>query len=112
MKQAIVVRTDVKMDKGKLASQVAHASLAAFLKVGALTRKFWLMEGMKKIVLKVSSKEELLELRKVAKREKIPSEIITDAGKTQIPSGTVTALGIGPGDDSKIDKIVGHLKLL
>lgn len=112
MKQAIIVRTDLKMGKGKLCSQSAHASIAAFLKSNEIERKNWLKEGMKKVVLKVSNEKELVELYKIAKKEKLPCELISDAGYTQIEPGTVTALGIGPANYKKIDKITGKLKLL
>jgi PTH2 family peptidyl-tRNA hydrolase len=67
---------------------------------------------MKKIILKASSEKELMNLFKSAKKEKLPSELIYDAGLTQIEPGTLTALGIGPAEDSKVDKITGKLKLL
>ncbi len=112
MKQAIIVRTDLKMGKGKIASQVAHASIAAFLKAGFFKKRKWLKEGMKKVVLKVNSEKDLLEIYEKAKKMKLPAEIIRDAGLTQIKAGSVTAVGIGPDEDEKIDKITGHLKLL
>jgi PTH2 family peptidyl-tRNA hydrolase len=112
MKQVIVVRTDLKMGKGKLAAQVAHASLAAFLKTSYSKRKKWLEEGAKKVVLKVSSEEELLKLYRKAKKEKLPCEIIADRGLTQLKPGTFTALAIGPEKDERVDKITGDLKLL
>ena len=112
MKQAILIRTDLKMGKGKIASQSAHASIAAFLKTDNKIREEWIDEGMKKVVLKVSSEKELKDFVKLAKKEKIPTAIINDAGLTQIEPGTATALGIGPEKDSKIDKITGKLKLL
>ena len=112
MKQAIVVRTDLKMGKGKIVAQCLHASLASFLITDDSTKVKWLKEGMKKIVLKVSSEKELLSLYKNAKREKLPCELITDKGLTQVKPGSITSLGIGPAADSKIDKITGKLKLL
>ena len=112
MKQAIIMRTDLKMGKGKLCSQSCHASIAAFLKSDKKDREMWISKGMKKVVLKVSSEKELMSLYKLAKKEKLPCEIISDAGLTQLELGTVTALGIGPADDKKIDKITGKLKLL
>ena len=112
MKQAILIRTDLKMDKGKIASQTAHASISAFLKSDELDRRKWIKEGMKKIVLKVTSDKELREFYKLAKKEKLPSELIADRGLTQIKPGSITALGIGPADDKKLDKITGKLKLL
>ena len=112
MKQVILIRTDLKMGKGKIATQCAHASIASFLKAEKGERERWIEEGMKKVVLKVSSEKELKEFVKLAKKEKIPSAIISDAGLTQIEPGTATALGICPADDKRIDKITGKLKLL
>lgn len=110
MKQAIVVRTDLKMSKGKIASQVSHASLAAFFE--SKKPEEWIKTGMKKIVLKVSSEEELINLYKKAKKEKLPCELISDRGLTQVKAGSITVLGIGPAEDKRIDKITGKLKLL
>jgi len=112
LKQVIVVRTDLKMGKGKLAVQVAHASIAAFLEAGFFAKRKWLAQGMKKVVLKVGSEKELLELYEKARKKKLPCALIKDAGLTQLEPGTVTALGIGPAEDEKIDEITGGLKLL
>ncbi|MCD6483157.1 MAG: peptidyl-tRNA hydrolase [Candidatus Aenigmarchaeota archaeon] len=111
-KQAIVVRKDIRMGKGKLAAQVAHASLQAFLISDEKTRNEWLSEGAKKVVLKVSSLKTLLNLYEKAKKLKLPVVIIRDAGKTQVNKGTITCIGIGPEREDKIDKITGKLKLL
>jgi len=115
MKQAIVVRTDLKMGRGKVAAQVAHASLSAA--EAARQRKpgwyeGWKSEGQAKIVLKVDSEEVLNELFQKAKSVGLPASLIQDRGLTQIEPGTVTCLGIGPGPDSEIDGITGKLKLL
>ncbi|VVB61386.1 Peptidyl-tRNA hydrolase [uncultured archaeon] len=112
MKQAIVVRTDLKMSKGKLAAQAAHASLEAYKKANPEDIEEWNEEGQKKVVLKVGSEKELIETFMSAKREKIPAVLIQDAGRTQLMPGTSTCVGIGPAEDEKIDKIVGKLKLL
>ena len=112
MKQAIAMRTDLKMGKGKLATQAAHASIDAFLKSSKDDREMWLAEGMKKIVLKVAGEAELEKVFREARKEKLPSSIINDAGLTQLEPGTATAVGIGPADDAKVDRITGKLKLL
>jgi PTH2 family peptidyl-tRNA hydrolase len=112
MKQAIIIRTDLKMGKGKIASQCSHASIAAFLNASKEDKEEWVSGGMKKIILKASGEKELMNLFKEAKKEKLPSELIRDAGLTQIEPGSMTALGIGPAEDGKIDKITGKLKLL
>jgi len=37
---------------------------------------------------------------------------VKDAGHTEIPPGTVTVVGLGPGPRGEIDKITGHLQLM
>ncbi|RLF65923.1 MAG: peptidyl-tRNA hydrolase [Thermoplasmata archaeon] len=114
-KQVIVVRTDLSMSKGKLAVQVAHASVSAYLKT--LRRKeewaeHWIQTGQKKIVVKTRDLSELLEIARKAENLGLPYAIIRDAGLTQLEPGTITALGIGPAPADMIDKITGELKLL
>ncbi len=112
MKQAIVIRTDLGMGKGKIAAQASHASLASYLKSDSYSRKAWVLHGMKKIVVKVSDEKELAKMFAKAKAMKLPCSIISDAGLTQVSSGDRTAVGIGPASDEAIDKITGNLKLL
>jgi len=38
--------------------------------------------------------------------------LVSDAGHTEIPAGTVTVVGIGPGPRSSIDAITGDLSLV
>ena len=111
MKQAIVARTDIGMGTGKLAAQVAHASLSAYEDTDERTRKAWKGEGQKKVVLKGSGEDELFELADKARREGLPNAVIRDAGHTQLDPGTATTVAIGPGDDELIDRVTGHLSL-
>ena len=112
MKQAILVRMDLKMDKGKLATQCCHASVETVLKSGNYMVNAWRAEGMKKIVLKVADKKELLELKKKAGSFNLVTDLITDAGLTFFKKPTVTCLAIGPDEDEKIDNVTKDLKLL
>ena len=115
MKQALVVRQDIRMGKGKVAAQVAHASLSAAedaMRKHEAWYEGWKEEGQKKIVLKVQSEEELRELFKMARSARLPAALIEDRGLTQLEPGTVTCLGIGPGPDVEIDTLTGKLKLL
>ncbi len=114
-KQAIIVRADLGMGKGKLAAQSSHASLSAYkkvLKADPDVARAWEMEGQKKIVLKVQSEEELLDCFQKAKAAGIPCELIRDAGHTQVEPGTITCLGAGPWNEGELDAIFGKLKLL
>ena len=113
-KQVIVLRTDLNMGKGKLVAQGSHASIEAYLRTAKQKpewAKLWLAEGMKKIVLKVESKEILTQLFEEARRE-LPVTLIQDAGHTQVEPGTVTALGIGPAPELELDKFISKYKLL
>lgn len=115
VKQAIIVRTDLELGKGKLAGQVAHASVAGYRKVLAhfpdVARK-WEEEGEKKVVLKISGEKEMLTLFEKAKDAGIPAALIHDAGLTQIKPGTSTCFSMGPWKEEEIDKITSELKLL
>jgi len=110
-KQVIIIRNDLGMTTGKKCVQCCHASLGAYKKASKSIIKKWESEGQKKVVLEVNSKKELLNLFERAKKEKIPCFLVEDAGLTELKPGTVTALGIGPEDEKKLDKISGSLKL-
>ncbi len=112
MKQVIVVNVALKLPKGKLAAQVAHAAVAAFLEASPIAKQAWLDEGMPKVVLKGDTVEELVKLHAFAVQSHIPACLIRDAGRTVVPAGTITCLGLGPAEDSTIDALTGHLKLL
>ncbi|MBV0923784.1 peptidyl-tRNA hydrolase Pth2 [Halomicroarcula limicola] len=111
MKQAIVARADIGMSEGKLAAQVAHASLSAYEDAGRKARKAWKGEGQKKVVLEATGESELFELADAAEREGLPHAIIRDAGHTQLEPGTVTALAVGPADDDLVDRVTGDCSL-
>lgn len=112
LKQVIVVRSDLKMPKGKLSVQVAHGSVEAVFNSDSKLVQAWKKQGMKKSVLKVVSEKELLDLLVHAKNAGLCVGLINDAGRTFLEPGTTTVLGIGPDSEEKIDKITGHLGLL
>ncbi|KCZ72578.1 peptidyl-tRNA hydrolase [Candidatus Methanoperedens nitroreducens] len=111
-KQCIIVRDDLKLSKGKLAVQVAHAAVSAYEFADRDIREAWKEGGQKKVVLRVPKLQDLFELKETARRHGLSTALITDAGLTEVPPGTITVLGIGPAEVSMLDKITGHLKLL
>lgn len=111
-KQVILVRKDLKLPKGKLAAQCAHASVEAVFNSDKNKVAAWRSQGQKKVVLKVKDEKELIEFLNLAKAAKLKAALITDAGKTVIAPGTKTCLGIGPDSEEKIDAITGKLKML
>ena len=115
MKQVILVREDLNLPKGKMAVQVAHAAVLAVESAQKSDKSVvssWKAEGQKKVVLRVQGVQDLFKLKEDAERAGISSAIVVDAGLTEIPPGTVTALGIGPAPNKQMDKITGKLRLL
>ena len=110
MKQVILVREDLKMPRGKMIAQCAHASLEAALKSNKLNE--WKRKGTKKVILKVKDREELLKYYKLAKENKLTNALIKDAAKTFFKMPTITCLAIGPDKEEKIDKVTKELKML
>lgn len=114
-KMVIVTRSDLSLSAGKLAAQVSHAAVTCTL----LTKKNkpdwfakWQREGAKKVVVKVGVLEDFFPLKEKAEALGIVTNIVTDAGHTEIPEGTQTVLGIGPAPSNLIDQVTGKLSLL
>jgi PTH2 family peptidyl-tRNA hydrolase len=103
------------MGKGKLSAQVAHAAVSSSEKVRKLRRDWyneWIFSGQAKVVVKVDSLNDIFKVRDNADKENLLTSLIEDKGLTQIPQGSITCLGIGPGPITKIDRVTGKLKLL
>ena len=115
IKQVIVVRNDIKMSRGKIAVQVAHAAVSSFYNTLLEKREIalkWLDEGQPKIVVKVNDLRELKSIMKEVEDRGIVTVLIRDAGYTELEPGTVTCLGIGPDYSDLIDEVTGELPLL
>jgi len=115
IKQVIVIRSDLRLGKGKLAGQVAHASVAGYRKVKEAYPEIadkWGTEGEKKIVVKIDGEKEFVNLFQRIKDAGLPVALIRDAGLTQIKPGTKTCFAIGPWYDDEINKFTKDLKLL
>lgn len=138
-KQVIVFRKDFikgehALRKGKIAAQVAHASLGALLnwadRTGYLNHdgsdqyeiEFsfrensildkWLNDIFTKICVMVENEEELLKLYEEVKKTDIPCCLITDAGNTEFHGvPTNTCIGIGPWWSDEIDEYTKELPL-
>jgi PTH2 family peptidyl-tRNA hydrolase len=114
-KQVILIRTDLKMGTGKKCAQSCHASVSSADIVRVKNKdawKKWKNAGQKKVVLKVSSTDDLSEIIQKLGKAEIIYFLVKDAGLTQLSPGTTTALGIGPALSTTLDKITGELKLL
>lgn len=119
IKQVLLYRRDLKMRKGKIAAQCAHASLSVFLRRGGIAEKHlvvpltdameaWIVRGSAKVVLSVDDEPALLEAHRLAEEAGIPCALIRDAGKTEFHGvPTLTALAVGPASSELIDRITG-----
>ena len=116
VKMVLVVRDDLKMGKGKIAAQCAHAAVQCF--EISQTRAPWAIQqwkrtsGTAKICLKCGSEDELFELARRAKAAGVVHALIADAGRTQVEAGTHTVCGFGPAPVRWLDPITGQLGLL
>ena len=114
-KMVIVVRQDLKMGKGKIAAQCAHAAVGAYKQLQSRNPgllRCWEYNGQPKVVVKCQDEMELIGLLHHAKSMGVTAAIIQDAGRTQIAAGSRTVLGVGPAQEDLVNKITGHLKLL
>ena len=114
-KMVIVTRSDLKLSPGKLAAQVAHAAVDCALYTKSSNSNWfnkWQKEGAKKVVAKVESEKDFYPLKEKAESLNIVTKIVSDAGRTEIPAGTKTVLGIGPAPNNIIDQVTGNLPVL
>ena len=138
-RQIIVVRKDLNMSAGKLASQVAHASLACI--TNRLERNYdnpggkgiieyimtlfdskedkqdialdtWLTGRFTKIIVYVKSEEQLKNIQRKAEAKGLPNALIEDAGFTEFGGvKTFTTLGIGPCYPEDLEGVTSKLRL-
>jgi PTH2 family peptidyl-tRNA hydrolase len=131
-KQVIVIRSDLRMRRGKEIAQGAHAAMA-WLSQRMTDRGFtwspdhvpyveriefseaehaWLNGSFAKVTCRVRSEEELGRLYLTARNARLHAHVIVDAGRTEFHGEkTVTALAIGPDWADVIDPVTGHLEL-
>lgn len=129
-KQVIIARLDLQMPPGKLAAQVAHASVKVILDMGewddfdmgdnAMFQitgippavRHWMQVSFPKAVLECKDEMEIEILYAEAQRAGLPCSKIIDSGRT-VYNGehNLTCIAIGPAERADIDKITGHLPL-
>jgi len=136
IKQVILYRRDLNMRKGKIAAQIAHASMKVFFDRGEVRKELirvchfepvaredyryhlhipldldmehWVTGTFDKVVLSVEGEKELLVARDLAAKAELPWALIEDHGHTEFHGvHTKTALAIGPARAEDIDLITG-----
>ena len=129
VKQVIVVRNDLrsKLRHGKLAAQVAHASMGAVFSKSYVDNDFdphrnkvipmspeleyWFNELFTKVVLRCDDETHLLAIHKQAEEAGIMNALILDAGNTVFREPTHTCVGIGPVTAEQLAPITNCLKM-
>ena len=122
-----LIRKDLKMRKGKMVAQGAHASMKAILDEGYQdysvpngiiipideVLRDWLLGIFTKVCVSVNSEEELLNIYQQAKDQGMICSLIQDVGKTEFKGvPTYTAVAVGPAEVELVNSITGDLKLL
>ena len=108
-----MVRKDLDLSPGKLAVQVAHASISALDDISQSIYDIWFADGdhQKKVVLQVEDEDELIGIMEECEAIGLPYASVVDAGRTEIRSGTMTCIGIGPHKNEVIDEVTRHLQI-
>lgn len=125
-KQIIVMRKDLKMNRGKEIAQGAHAAMwwlstrlrnskkenGYYLVQLSEAERVWIEGQFAKITCQVNTENELRSLVDEAKKFYISSELIVDSGRTYFKGvPTPTCCAIGPATSDIVDRITGNLEL-
>lgn len=114
-KMVLVIRSELRLTAGKIATQAAHGAVALARKIERDSpERFmeWWRTGQRKIVLEATDLGEMERLERAARVRGIPVAWVEDAGLTEVPPGTRTCLALGPAYDAEIDPVTGRLPLL
>ncbi|KMS94825.1 hypothetical protein BVRB_014960 [Beta vulgaris subsp. vulgaris] len=114
-KMVLVVRQDLKMGPGKVASQCAHAATGMYAELFQSQRSLlrqWEQCGQAKIVVTCKNQKEMNKLQDEAESMGLPTFVVADAGRTQVAAGSKTVLAIGPGRKASVDSVTGKQRLL
>ena len=125
-KQYIVMRKDLKMRKGKMIAQGAHASQKCLLKNSTVVNHIleidfnllpateaWLKDKFTKICVGCGSEEELQTIHDMAEEMGLPCAMVNDAGLTEFGGvETKTCCAIGPAFPDDFHGMMDSFKLL
>ncbi len=92
--------------------QCAHAAVGvyeSFYWTKRINFDSWEHQGQPVSVFKVSDGNMLKDLNKIAIANDMMTCLISDAGRTQIPRGSITVLAIGPEDESELKNVTENL---
>jgi PTH2 family peptidyl-tRNA hydrolase len=114
IKMVFFVRRDLKMGKGKIASQCAHGSIGLYKKLLKNKNNLlddWENSGSKKIILKVDNESAFGDILVFCEKHNILNHTIIDAGKTQIQANSRTVVCIIE-ESKKLNDLTRKFKLM
>ncbi|MBN1329545.1 MAG: peptidyl-tRNA hydrolase [Candidatus Heimdallarchaeota archaeon] len=114
-KMVIAIRTDLKMTKGKMATQAAYAAVVALEEAKKNHIKWvqsWYHEGQKKVTVQIDTEQELQTLYQKAQRNNLPCSLVKDNSIEEKNTTNFTAVAIGPTPNDILDKLTSQYKLL
>jgi len=131
IKMVIIVRKDLHMRAGKIAAQVAHASMKILLDRLSITQMDqdtvqlnmelstdnplypWITGQFTKVVLYVNTLDEMERIERTAQELDIFTAKIIDVGKTEFHNvPTPTCVALGPDESDILEKLTGDLQLV
>ena len=87
LKMVLLVRCDLGMTKGKIAAQCCHGAVGLVQELMTQTSddiarvEQWDDSGAMKIALRVNDEQELMQMEKQARQNKLPNYLVVDAGQ-------------------------------
>lgn len=112
-----IVRGDLEMPPGKLASQAGHAFLESYLKTTHQIQDEYRLDGLgTKITLKARNLDDILWAQFMCEEGRFSHATIVDEGHVMPPhfdgSPIITAIGIGPYRREDISHITDKFRLV
>lgn len=113
-KMYFIMNMSLKMSAGKMCAQSCHGCMSLLMDEmqDAQEMHSFISKGQPKVVLRADDEVELNDLVTLCVYKGIPHALIRDAGRTEVPAGSVTCLAIGPMTLDQADGVTSKLQLL
>ena len=114
VKQVIAIRKDKGLSKGEMLALIARASAAATQAISQerkQTHKEWIQSGQKKVVIRLGSLQELLNLERNCKITNILTKVLP-SDSNNAKNNEPVVLAIGPASEAKLKTITDQFPLL
>lgn len=90
----LIASKEPRLSPGKLAAQVSHAAVRAYIDSEQEIAAEWLDNGETKIVLEARDTAHLLSAREYIKSRGLLTSLVIDEGRTEIDPHTPTVIGV------------------